>query len=563
MLKKVLGLSVLTLALAPAAAGAATITVDSLADPGTVSTCTLRQAIDSAVNDPTGLSNCDAGGAGSDDIVFDPSLFTPAGQQTIQLSDNDGQAPLLIVGDMTIAGPGAGELAIHGFTDMLSDGNRVIDVDSDWTVTISDLEVTGGDEDGVGDRTGGGIRNLGDLTLTRVVVDGNQVTSITPPAFNVFAYGGGIASLGTTSKLTLDHSVVTDNTAEATNNLDNSDNAAAGGGGIYSSGTLQIHHSVIDGNTASATDTGATPNTSFDTTARGGGIEVGDGAFTADHSSITENESTSSAGGANTALGGGGGIAMNTFTPGLNELQLSTVAFNRTSGTSVHHGSGVYLRGGALNIVSSTIAYNGADPAGTIAGANLSTEPGPGSPTATIQNTIIANPLVSAPADNCFAGGSITSHGNNIEFPAATGTPCYTATPGDINADPKLAADLAFNGGETLSLALLPGSGAIDVGDNTGQGLPWLAEDQRGLTRPVDFPGVADGAGNGTDIGAFEVQKECASQTTPGETCPLPPVTKPPPGPTGQRAAALKKCKKKKSKKARNKCRKRAKKLPV
>jgi hypothetical protein len=390
------------------------------------------------------------------------------------------------------------------------------------------------------------------------------VTSATPPAINAFASGGGIASRGATSKLTLDHSVVTDNTAEATNNLDDSNSAIAGGGGIYSSGTLQIHYSVIDGNTASATDTGATPNT-LDTSARGGGVEA-DGAFTGDHSSFTENESTSSAGGANTALGDGGGIAMNTFTPGLNELQLSTVAFNRTSGTSVHHGSGVDLIAGALNIVSSTIAYNGTDPAGTTAGANLSMEPGPGSPTATIQNTIIANPLVSAPADNCFAGGSITSNGNNIEFPAATGTPCYTATTGDLNADPKLAADVAFNGGETLSLALLPGSGAIDVGDNTGQGLPWLAEDQRGLTRPVDFPGVADGAGNGTDIGAFEVQKECASQTTPGDACPQPPppvTTTPPPGPTGQRAAALKKCKKKKSKKARKKCKKKALKLPV
>jgi hypothetical protein len=36
-----------------------------------------------------------------------------------------------------------------------------------------------------------------------------------------------------------------------------------------------------------------------------------------------------------------------------------------------------------------------------------------------------------------------------------------------------------------------------------------------------------------------------------------------PPGPTGQRAAALKKCKKKRSKKARKKCRKKAQKLPV
>jgi hypothetical protein len=49
--------------------------------------------------------------------------------------------------------------------------------------------------------------------------------------------------------------------------------------------------------------------------------------------------------------------------------------------------------------------------------------------------------------------------------------------------------------------------------------------------------------------------------------CPSPPPAgggaAPAPGPTGQRARALKKCKKKKSAKARKKCRKRAKKLPV
>jgi hypothetical protein len=47
---------------------------------------------------------------------------------------------------------------------------------------------------------------------------------------------------------------------------------------------------------------------------------------------------------------------------------------------------------------------------------------------------------------------------------------------------------------------------------------------------------------------------------TPPSTTTPPPTTA---APTGKRAAALKKCKKKKSKKARAKCRKRAKKLPV
>ncbi len=64
----------------------------------------------------------------------------------------------------------------------------------------------------------------------------------------------------------------------------------------------------------------------------------------------------------------------------------------------------------------------------------------------------------------------------------------------------------------------------------------------------------ADGDGFGD-----ETQDLCPTQTATQGNCPA----TPPLGPTGQRAAALKKCKKKKSKKARKKCKKRALKLPV
>jgi hypothetical protein len=88
-----------------------------------------------------------------------------------------------------------------------------------------------------------------------------------------------------------------------------------------------------------------------------------------------------------------------------------------------------------------------------------------------------------------------------------------------------------------------------------------LTADQRGLTRPVDIPTIANSTAtgaDGADMGAVEVQ----SIPTGGGG---PPAVggSPPPGPTGQRGAALKKCKKKHSKKARRKCRKRAKRLPL
>jgi hypothetical protein len=553
MFKKLLGLSVLTLALSPAAASAATITVNSLSDPGTIGTCTLRQAIGSAGNDAVGMSNCVQGTLGNDDIDFAPSLFAPAGQQTIPLTEAGSFTELQIIGDMTITGPGADELAIVG-----TGNHRVINVNPTRVATISGLEVTGGDfTNGTADASGGGIVNDGNLTLTHVLVDDNQVTATSPAGATRFARGGGIANNG---QLTLDHSVVTGNTAQATHAVDDNQSAIAEGGGIISLGPLHIHYSSIDGNSASATDTGTTPNlpTGQDPIGRGGGVEVQD-AFDADHSSFSENEASSSVQGTNQARGDGGGIEIESSLSA--RLELSTVAGNTTSvlgaTPALHHGSGVDVIAGTLNIISSTIAYNGEDPAGTTPGANLNNEAGGGGPGfATLENTIIADPLVSAPADNCFADEQFTSNGHNLEFPAATGTPCYTSTTGDTNADPKLAGSLALNGGSTSSLALLPGSGAIDVGSNAGQTAAFLGQDQRGLTRPVDLSGIANGAGNGTDIGAFEVQ--CGSQA--GASCA---VAAPPAGPTGQRAAALKKCKKKHSKKKRKKCKKRANKLPV
>ncbi|MDQ3813230.1 MAG: hypothetical protein M3347_04685, partial [Armatimonadota bacterium] len=69
-------------------------------------------------------------------------------------------------------------------------------------------------------------------------------------------------------------------------------------------------------------------------------------------------------------------------------------------------------------------------------------------------------------------------------------------------ADPNLAS-LADNGGPTNTHALQLGSPALEAGIFVNG----LTTDQRGLTRPVDFPGLANASGsNGSDIGAFEAQ---------------------------------------------------------
>jgi hypothetical protein len=107
----------------------------------------------------------------------------------------------------------------------------------------------------------------------------------------------------------------------------------------------------------------------------------------------------------------------------------------------------------------------------------------------------LANSIVTAaqPGSNCT--GAMASGGFNLSNDASCGFTGF----GDVQQADAGLAPLAFNGGPTPTHALLPGSDAID------QGLCW-GVDQRGARRPVDIREVAN-AGNGCDIGAFELQR--------------------------------------------------------
>jgi hypothetical protein len=77
---------------------------------------------------------------------------------------------------------------------------------------------------------GGGIDNLGRLTIDNSTISGN---SVRPSGF-IRANGGGIYNGAT---LTIDHSTISGNTS-------------SNGGGIYNQATLTINNSTIDGNSA-------------------------------------------------------------------------------------------------------------------------------------------------------------------------------------------------------------------------------------------------------------------------------------------------------------------------
>ena len=99
--------------------------------------------------------------------------------------------------------------------------------------------------------------------------------------------------------------------------------------------------------------------------------------------------------------------------------------------------------------------------------------------------------------------GSVSSDGYNLASDAGGGF--LTRTADQINTDPMLGP-LQDNGGPTFTHALLPGSPAIDKGSN----LSSSPTDQRGFARTVDGPCIANApGGDGTDIGAFEVQQPC------------------------------------------------------
>ena len=176
------------------------------------------------------------------------------------------------------------------------------------------------------------------------------------------------------------------------------------------------------------------------------------------------------------------------------------------SGNTAPSGGGIYNAfGHSVNIASSTITANEANGTGEFQqGGGITNFGG----TVTVKNSIVAgnatttgdNPDVRS--DGNAGGAAFYSLGYNLIgiVGTATGFGAVGDQVGTVGspADPLLSP-LANNGGPTRTHALVPGSPAIDAGDN--EGAP--ANDQRG----VGFPRVVDGDGDGRatiDIGALE-----------------------------------------------------------
>ncbi len=531
-----------TAILAPSAQ-AATFSVTNTNDAGAGS---LRAAI-VAANAAAGPDTVTFAGAGA------------SGE--IRLSTGE----IAITEDLTITGPGAGALSISGdrnndnaltFATNVDPGDSRIFNISDATspgsplapVSISGLTLKEGvasQWSGYYDDLDGGaiVSDEVALTLTNVTLSGNAATE------------DGGAVYQENGSLTISASSIADNRARdggggvqsstqkygySTNPLDTeisgsqlTGNRAGGknfggfgfstspeGGGLVLRGRASVSGTTIAGNTALTTDMG-------DANGNGGGAYVLGPAVLSD-SVVSANTAGGAGGGVltrggkirsstisgNTAALGGGVLATKYASPA--RIDNSTISGNAATGTDPEEGLGggvaVYGYAGDGQIMvarDSTIAQNSAavDGGGIFA---LGFAP-PEEPGTSLKSTIVADNTAPSADDDLAEAfpGAFSAGFSLVEAPGGVALDGDPTGSNIVGADPKLNP-LANNGGSTATQALADKSPAIDAGLANG-----FTTDQPGLARTVDAAATNAPLGDGTDIGAFEVQNADATGADP------------------------------------------------
>ena len=366
-------------------------------------------------------------------------------------------------------------------------------------VTFEKLTIRSGNDTGV---NGGGIlaHDISSLTLANVVVRNNS-------GYN----GGGIAMDGGTLTVTDSNFIsntaqvyggaiyLTGGTATITGTTFTS-NIANRGGAIYNAGaSISISNSQINGGNVTANGAGiynaggstTVAGTTFtgNTATNGGAIYLQAGSVTLSDSSIGSGNSANVGAGlfqsggvlsidrslfnGNTAASTGGAMAL---TGGTASVTNTTFTANTASGTNSEFGGGAIAVSGSANLAlsSATLSQNNA---ASNLGGGLWVQSG----SASAGNVLF---------DDSTCSGSFVDLGGSLENGASCGLPVERSNVAGFG----LSA-LGFNGGSTQTLALLPGSPAIDAGSCVEN------HDQRGIARPKD--GNADNNAV-CDTGAYE-----------------------------------------------------------
>ena len=400
---------------------------------------------------------------------------------------------------------------------------------------------------------GAAIENRGEAYLSACVFNANQAAGPPGAWYGGSASGGALENSGT---LTADLCSFIANSANggagisgATYSAYGGNGGSGAGGAIANSGTLTIMRSTFrnnsavggtggaghDGDYAGPHDPGGPGGAGGSGDAGNGGAIYNGGTLRVFDTTFASNFGTGGQGGAGGAgnasedghgtsggPGGSGGSAVGgIFNSG--DVQLINCTFSSNSGGAGAGGTGGdggYALGsggaggnggssgygaiydqGSCRLTNCTFAGDSAGAAAGGAGGrggNGGGSPGsPGTSGGGIRTTGggAVNTLLAEMGGNC--SGHLIDWGHNLSSDSSCG---FTNVGSMNNTDPKLGA-LADNGGPTLTMALLPGSPAIDAGDTTAA----PPTDQRGFPRP---------AGSAADIGAFEYGSVPAPQVS-------------------------------------------------
>jgi Concanavalin A-like lectin/glucanases superfamily len=297
------------------------------------------------------------------------------------------------------------------------------------------------------------------------------------------------------------------------------------GGGIFnhSTGTLNIVNSVLSGNSVTGQIEGF-----------GGGIFNAVGTLNITNSTLSANFATSFG----NPQGGSSGGAI--FNQGTLNITNSTLSGNFVNGVGGAGAGGAILNQlrGAVTITNSTLSGNSASSsmAGNVNGGRSNGGAIRNDDRALITGTVkVTNSLI---AGNTLSGdrlagpdvsGAFISQGYNLIGDGSDSTGFADAVNHD-QVGPRNGRPLAplldpkglqANGGPTPTIALLPGSPAIDQGsaaNDPATGMP-ITTDQRGFARPADDPQTPNApGGNGSDVGAFELGAHASACVPPPNT---------------------------------------------
>jgi predicted outer membrane repeat protein len=428
-----------------------TYIVTTLADAGPPpGTMSLRQAIIAANNDHNTDPN-------NPDIISIPLTGTIALQSPLPA----------LTGSVAIDGPGASGLTVQG------DGAKefVLNLALSASASVSGLTLEGRFSNGGISVSKGASLTVQDVTIQDAVA-GSSV------AGGIFNNGGNV---GLTR-------------ARLLNNI------GEGGGGIDNrGGNLTVSQSTFSGN-RSLGGGGAINNTD------GGVLLVLDSTFVN-----------------NSAVGPQGGGAFDVV-----ESTATAVDSTFVGNTSVEFGGAIIVNiGGQLTLLGSTLTGNSATAAGGVTAGGVAQE---GSSTIVLRNSIVAGNFMVAgngtktPSDvgatidpssafNLIGDGTglTLPNGMNPVVPLADNFNGSLVGTDAQPIDPRLGP-LQDNGGPTFTVALLPGSPALDHGSPDKAADLLSPTNQRGKARVVPQSFLVTPVGSdGRDIGAFELE----AQTTP------------------------------------------------